>query len=362
MVRYAISRRAFGLVALGTAVSAAKHLLFSDATNAPPSLPTSDLLELHQKVAELRTRGRGELRLDPGRVYDIGEVASPQPIFMLRDLKDVFIDGRGAKIVMRSRGLGQNQLFLIQGCSNLTIANLSAEDRGTRLDLDWQGANMFYVECSHGASRDILIDNCALRGGVSFLTCAGTHISARTSGIVVRSSRATDVYYGVNFQENGDRCTTELQVANCRRAFFVYGVRDHWADLRIFSDENALGASACVLVNRYGRDTSGITVRAAFAGNLPWSSLASLDIAAGEDSSPRIEEVDLILDTRAHTQRTGAAHPLTISAYAGGVLEPVSHGIWSRISLAGWFPYAADEAVRYLTLPLRQADISVKMT
>lgn len=309
----------------------------------------SDASAVRAAVAALVANGGGTLSFAPGRTYDLGRIDTPGFAIHLHHLREARIEGNGATLTCETRGNGKTQMFLVQNCHGLTFTNLRAHDRGTDLRRDWKGMDFIHVESTAGPSSRIALEDIGVTDAVSLLTCSGDAASPRVQGITLRGVRATRCYYGLNFQENGDDVSGDFTAANCRRAYFPYGVSGHDVQLNISHDGSTPGADACILIARKARDTQGIRVRARFSGTLPWNNLVHLvqQPSLLEAAVIRDVSIDLFVDPSAQYRPNAATVGLT--AYLGQAALPYTRDRWENISVSGCFGRMRGEPVVYHT-------------
>lgn len=334
-----VSRRRFlslsGSLGLGIAAAGVSSVVPRlHAANFRQS-ETSDRTVLTRAVAEWRARGGGVLRLEAGRTYDLGEVAPGEHIFDLRGLSRAVLEGNGARLRCVTAGLGKSQMFLVRQCRGLKIAGLQAEDGGADLREEWRGMDFVHLDSSAGAIADITLDNVAVHGAVSLLSCSGGPGSPRTSGITLLRTVARNCYYGLSFQENGDDVTGDITTINCRRSYFPYGVHRHNVVLQVSHDGIGPGADACILVKRYLQDTGDIKLRASFSGVLKWRNLLKLEMQPPAGSVGTISDVDVELDVAGSSVPFPGMHLVGLGTWRNGRYEAKSRDVWRAIRVSG---------------------------
>jgi hypothetical protein len=345
-LRLTAAAGAAGALAAASGVRAASPPIAVEAFRRPGA---SDASAVAAAVAALVASGGGTLLFAPGRTYDLGRVDTPGFAIHLHHLRDARIEGNGATLTCETRGNGKTQMFLVQNCHGLTFANLNARDRGTDLRRDWKGMDFVHIESTAGPSSRIALENVSVTDAVSVLTCSGDVSSPRVQEITLRGVSAKRCYYGLNFQENGDDVSGDFTAANCRRAYFPYGVSGHNLQLDISHDGTTPGADACILIARKERDTQDIRVRARFTGALPWSNLVHLvqQPALLERSVIRDVAIDLFVDPAAEYRPNAAT--LGLTAYLGQAALPYTSDRWENITLSGCFGRMRGNPVAYHT-------------
>lgn len=238
----------------------------------------------------------GALTFEPGRVYDLGSIDPPNPIFRLEGVNGGVLDGRGATLRCYTSREGKTQMFLLRQSRNIVFRNFKATDSGAELELDWRGMDFIHADGSAGGQGPFTIEDVTVQGACSFFTASGLKGDERVRGITIRRGRAERCYYGINLQENGDDLLADLDARNCRRVYYAYGVARHSVRLDIRHNGFGPAATACILLVRALRDTRKIHVRARFSDFLPWTALVRFDQKPPFARGALIEDVTVEID------------------------------------------------------------------
>lgn len=301
----------------------------------------------------------GTLDFAPGRTYNLGGVTSPNPIFMIRNHPGGMINGRGARLVCRTLGPGKTQMFLVQNSSNLEITNLTAEDHGVDISVDWKGMDFIHFEGGRGPNRNMVLRNITVDGAVSLVACSGDVGRARSRGLVIDGATAKNCYYGALFIDTFDQVSIDLSSIDCRRTYFPYGVTDHKASLNISHGSTTLGADACILVKRYGRDTGNLEIDARFEGVLKWSYLVKLEQQVPDGDTGTIHGIAITIDLSHGVSDPYNSVPLALTSYKGQREERATRNKWWDIELKGQFGPISRPLVLARTIPINGATVGV---
>ncbi len=344
----------------GAALASAPALAYAASTLLASSFRgagRTDRDVLQAAFDALRTGRFDTLVLEAGRTYELGYLAPSEFALRLRNVRGVSIKGNGASLLCTTSRKGQTQMILVQACSDISISDLSGEDRGADIHQNWRGMDFIHCDGTAGPTVGLRLSNIRVDGAVSLFTCTGSGSpgEARSGGFLFSGLVARNCYYGVSFQENGDDATIDLATYECRRSYIGYGVARHAVDLRVRKGRASPAADACVLIKRYRRDTSNITVRASFEGTMVYPNFYKLEHQVKRGESGVIRNIDLSLDLAAGVANATDGVALGISAYRDDRQVGVSSDKWQSIRLRGCMP-AIRTPVRIFTQAANQAD------
>lgn len=294
----------------------------------------------------------GILLFERGREYDIGRITNGNAIFPISGVTNGTIAGNDASIVAETRVQAAPPIFFLQNCNDISISDLRARDSGTDLSKDWQGMRFIVVDGSLGPCHGLAIKNIEVSDAVALFCTQGGSPTQRISGITLKTVLARRCYYGVNCIENGDDLSGDIMAIDTRRAYFVYGVTRHQLSIFVQHESSVIGAQACCLIKRYGRDTSDIDISLHFSGRLVWNDLVRLEQQPAQGTGPgRIERVRIRMMVAGDVQDPNNANRLALATFANGRPAQSSSDIWRDITLSGRLGNPRAVAVRAFTRP-----------
>lgn len=275
---YVMSRRRFaaGLIPLAAA-GAISHAAASSrlAAKSGTRAETTDTALLRAALAAWQRRATGLLKLERGKVYDLGVIDDIVDLFPITNIAEGVLDGNGATIVATSApGLAWN-LFSFSDVRNLRIVNLAFVDRGYR-DEAWGMKALVFQPGSSGTSH-IEIDGIVGRRLFSMVQAQGPYEGApRVEGISLSGEcRAERCYNALCCQDQGDRITGRLETLDCRRSYIAYGVSGHRLQISIrhTGARDIPPTRAPVLLKSYRRATVDHELALRFSGPLTFHGL-----------------------------------------------------------------------------------------
>lgn len=218
----------------------------------------------------------GALHYEPFKEYDLGsQVAVAQLINIYNPKDGSVLEGNGATIKTTTGANAYYNVLYLFGFTDLTIRNLHFTDAGflTQVGLGHVGSagGKFIVVDNAAANENngLTLDNVTATEALTFLEVQGDLPSDRTKNIVINPNcRTEDVFYVLNFANNGDSVRGGITAINPGRVYFPYGVRDHDLDIRTYHDGLAEGATSLCLIKSYERNTYNINVRLYVSGSL----------------------------------------------------------------------------------------------
>ena len=334
--RIAIKRLA-GAGAVLTAAGAARLVMARVQVEDHRTWKTSDRQAVADAISAVQRAGGGEVHFAPQRVYRLGPLRPDETMFTLRDLRGVSLIGHGAHLECETVARGQTQLFLMQRGSDIAFRDLIASDRGADLRQDWRGMDFLHCDTTAGPITGVHMSDLVVDGAVSALTVTGQASGPRATDFTLDRLVARNCYYGVSFQENGDRVQGSLTAHNCRRPYFAYGVRDHRWTLAIDHDGQTVGGDCAILVKRYLLDTAGIDLTARFEGVLAWSNLVKLEQQPPAGQWGSIDDVTINLTVAQDARNPHNAVGVGFSSYRDRKLVERSSDRWGRTVVRACF-------------------------
>ena len=258
---------------------------------------------INDALNALAGMGGGTLVIDAG-TYDLG--TSPDSGHVIRTgLTNICIRGYGATFTCDTTTQKITSFFYFTNPQNVAVMGLSFQDRGYDRTLNWKGAYALDVSTSAASNGFKAID-------IECISCLGVLRGSATSsaayytltGLEV-SGWATDCYYGVGCNFNGQGSKVTLICSNVRRSWIAYGAKDWKLDLSIYADATFSGSNGAidpVALNAY--PCENIDIRARFTGRVAaWFAL--VNFYAQETGSPLYKNIkaNVTLDNT-----TGAAY------------------------------------------------------
>lgn len=306
-----------------------------------------DLAALRTALAQAIAQPGSDLLLPAGE-YWLGETANPEALLAVDGATDLGIIGDGA--VLRARTLnGITSFFFFTGSRRVFISGLSFRDDGLDRAITWQGGSAIYISGDGGGCAEFTVRQCRFESVLAALTVAGTE--RPVSDIVLDDLVVRRSYYGLNFQNNGDRVrATNLVFDDLRRAYFPYGVDDH--DIAFTSRNNATG-STDLLIKCYSRPTTNLRIAGSVTGKRGGESMVSFEhehrsgegVIAGVNLRLDVADADCALENL-----------FVFRSYApNGTLESNTRSVWRDIRIDGTFGYC-DARTAFLTAPSAPAE------
>jgi len=293
---------------------------------------TNDAASIRRALAAAVTVPGTDVYFPPGR-YFLGDGAGDSVLLTLAGARDLRILGNGAVLTCRSRA-GINHMLMVAGSSDLWIHGLVFHDEGLDRTLTWQGANALLLDGSvvNGVQR-MRLSGCRFESVLSALTVSG--VGYAVDDIAIESIEVEGCYYGLAFQENGNRVrATGVRCNDVARAYLAYGVDDHVLEIASASHP---GGSNEFLVKCYDRPTSNITLDLTLAGERGGEGMVVLEHehAAGEGL---IRDVRLRLDLATATCRAEGIFLLRSYHPAQPARpEATTRSIWRNLHIDGNF-------------------------
>lgn len=304
------------------------------------------------------SRTGGVLRFDGWRDYDLGEITPPGAFLQVTGARNGVIEGGGCTLSCRTAAQGQTQVFLMRDCHGVEIRNFTVIDHGADIGVNWRGAHVVYLDGGGGPQDAIRLSQLRVISACSLLTVGGSSRLGRVSGIQLTDCSAQDVYYGIALQENGDDLIADLQLRNCRRAYFPYGVTKQRVRLAIFHDGRAPSADACIMIGRYSRDTTDLDVNASFSGYLPWSALVRLEHKTPLVPGAAIANARIAITVNPDARIATPPVPVALSAASPKGRLPVTSETWRDISITANLGPLQVPPVVFQAAPERPATVS----
>ncbi|HYW14982.1 MAG TPA: hypothetical protein VE891_02365 [Allosphingosinicella sp.] len=323
----------------------------------------------------------GELHLEAGKTYDLGEKADGNIVFpALINFRDAILCGNGATILVKTTVSDAWNLTYMYGLKNVAFKDLCFRDSGYNPTLQFKGGKVFVFDGDGGACSNLCFSNIRIDGAVAAITCQGmADNSPRVSGIYIEPScRFDNCFYGLSCSENGDDITGGYTAFNPVRAYFPYGVSGHDLDIRIISDGSGATSESCCLIKRYKYDTKNIRAKFLFSGTFKLSPDAGttpgcfvkIEMQPLAETAPgRIDNIDLTIEIDRGVANTHNAHVLGFKSYVqtginGNVRSWAEEtgstdNIWSNIRLDGCLSNTLHGNVKAYVSPSTPCTISL---
>jgi hypothetical protein len=221
-------------------------------------------------IAEVISRG-GDTLFFPAGTYNLVTTESDGTVsahFTLKDVQGIDFLGYGA--VLKSAYSSTSfaaYLFNLNGCRRINFEGFDIEGTFNRTlnVINQYSIAAFFLRSVDRDSESISFRNLRLQNVYTVLSVQGDPVSARrVRTVLIENVFATNGYYGLNFQENGDNVTAiNFRTNQFIRSYFPYGVQNHHINYTstggdVFTD---------CLIKAYVRDTINVTVNALIIGN-----------------------------------------------------------------------------------------------
>jgi hypothetical protein len=221
-------------------------------------------------IAEVIARG-GDTLFFPAGTYNLVTTESDGTVsahFTLKDVQGIDFLGYGA--VLKSAYSSTSfaaYLFNLNGCRRINFEGFDIEGIFSRTlsTVSQYSIAAFFLRSVDRDSESISFRNLRLQNVYTVLGVLGDPVSARrVRTVLIENVFATNGYYGLNFQENGDNVTAiNFRTNQFVRSYFPYGVANHNIN---YTSTNGDVFTDC-LIKAYVRDTINITVNALIIGN-----------------------------------------------------------------------------------------------
>lgn len=260
----------------------------------------------------------------PAGTYFLGSAASPVNLLDLSGLgAGITIITKGVvELVVETTENVMPRIFYLQDNANLRCGAIRFRDRGYSRAVTWRGAIGFFLD-SAPAKRakswgEVHFESIHANSMVAAIICAGAVDAAyRVRGIWIGEVVATDCYYGVNCQNQGDDVVvTSLTTDRCVRPYFVYGVSDHAVSIVSRANRPSTGA---VNISRSvgGLDTKRLKIkyvnRDTILPGVRHANFNHIDLRGGV-----ISDIQLHVDIRS----SAPYEPVAFINYSGSGGEP----------------------------------------
>lgn len=331
---------------------------------------TNDMVSLKAAFDQAAQSAGATVVFEQGLTYFIGSYSAPGAIFQYTGVSGFHVEGNNARLLTTTTQVNPtfnlNVVLRFVECSNVTIRNLRGTDSGFSITTDWKGAVFleFAATSGSGTSGGILLDNCSVSGMVALCSVQGDVVH-RIRNITVLNCIANNTYYGVTCGHNGDVVRIiNLGFFDSRRAYFVYGVIDHEAEVNAIATVSGANADALCLIKTYDRNTRNIRVRATVSGQLNYVNIVKLEHDNSIGVNTTIEGIDA--DVRIANVSGGLGFtmlPLAFSSFSGGVQQTgTTNNVWSNISLRGsWnsVAYSFGNAIAFTVSPVTECSLAI---
>lgn len=307
--------------------------------------------------------GPKRLVFEGGKTYNLGNRSAGETVFLLSSVSDLIIDGRGAELILNTTDNTTPNVFRFNGPNRITVRNLRFRDTGFDWSITWKGAVGVMVNGSGTTDcGGVLLENVHGTNVVALLMSGDFGDTGRLRGISLVNCSATESYYGINCQENGDDLrAVAFRASNVRRPYFVYGVKKHDVDLVVNHNGTGYSAESAILVKRYMRDTRDIRVKAMFSGDLSqYAYLATLEHQPTAAAPGTISGVQINASLASMTAApTGSLYHFR--SYTGpGVLEATTSNVWRDIVLDGTASApSGPQLIAVSSIPSTEAKVSL---
>lgn len=302
----------------------------------------------------------GELNLEPGRLYDLGEEAgAPASIFTLAGLEKSSLRGNGATLQVETVGNADYNVLYLQNFDGLEIRDLHCTDTADPGNGSY-GANFIVATGGAGACNDLRLVNVSAEDMRTFIGAQGS--GARVTGVYVDPSCwAKSVFYCISCINNGDNFTGGFTAYNPNRAYFPYGVSDHDLSIDIVNDGGSGGADVCCLIKRYQSNTFNIRLRLTLSGTLvDMGHIVALEHQNNDGAASIIDDIHISFHVRNGTADPGPATRLLLRSYSTSGSENASSAHYTGfVSIAGQLGKSANPHIKANYVPLVPGVIAV---
>jgi len=266
----------------------------------------------------------------PGGTYNLGTLGGSVVVFDIANRSGIRFVANGAVTFTCAFAADDTRpiIFRFAGCSGFRFeGNFSFTD-SIGYDADAYGVKAFVFG---DTNQDFEFESVAFSGLLSGVEVAGTADSRSVTNIRA-NIKATNVYYVLNCQQNGDDIDADIHATNCRREYFVYGVRNHRIRLTIVN-KHIGNASLITSYEGFVNKTEDITIDMTnvWAADPKRDTLGIMhQTLTGSGVTPGIENISVKYSIHA-AQSTDSAtlSPVYLSAYINGGAE-LTTGVNSR--------------------------------
>lgn len=248
-------------------------------------------------------------------------------------------------------------LFSAQGCKNVTVVDIHAEDVANKASLMSSQGGLVYcrvpdlVTGDKGTVRFRMVRP-ALFGGGALFQPIGTVNNTTANQCSIVDGHCEDTYYGINCAQSGDGLKGNIRCIGVKRAYFVYDTEGH--DV-IVDSEQPDASNAHFLIKSYNpsKGTRDITGTFRISGTTD-SNRGRLVFEQQDETTDNsvIEDIRVTLfDNRDVTGESvffrSYADPITVRA--------TTNSVWRNISIDG-----KSKGLRFLSKPSKLATIDYK--
>jgi len=229
-----------------------------------------DAPAIQAAIDALILQGGGDLLFPPG-TYRLVTTVSDGTVsahFNLKDADGINFLGYGAVLSSAYNNSSfAAVLFNLNGCRRMSFEGFDIVGTFSRVlsVVSQYSIGAFYLRSVDRDSESISLSNMRLQNVYYFLTVKGDPLSARrVRTVLVENVFATNGYYGLNFQDNGDNVSAvNFRTNQFVRSYFPFGVSNQ--DIS-YTSTNGDVFTDC-LIKAYSRNTINITVNALIIGN-----------------------------------------------------------------------------------------------
>lgn len=269
-------------------------------------------------------------------IYNIGNMASYDSAFLIKNVRGITIIGNGSKIVCNSTSTNADnqfappRIFEVSNAHNITFRDLRFQDNGYSDVATYKGAYGIYFPVLSGDITNITLENINAFRMLGLMYRA--YNTNKFENIAVRNCVADRGYYGIILNNPKNLNISTFRTDSIKRALFLTGAQFVKADIWSYNHQ---AASAEILLKCYNVPLKNIQLRyrsdsSRSSGNAFVSLEQQTGIAPG--GQYLIDNVDIEVDCSG----SAVGYPVAIRSYdLGGTLETTTSKHWDNIRIRG---------------------------
>jgi hypothetical protein len=175
--------------------------------------------------------GSLEIRFPEGN-YNLGTLNTNGTVFNIQNVNGLRFLANGLVTFSFTWAANATQpvVFAFTNCSSVRFdGNFAFVDSVSYDGLGIKGTKAIRFNDNN---TNFTFENISFSNSLTGIEVVGT-IDSRSVKNISANIIANNLYYGLNCQQNGDSVRANIYATNCRREYFVYGVRDHRIKLTI---------------------------------------------------------------------------------------------------------------------------------